>query len=84
MFKLLVDRQVTVADLRKETGLSSSTFTKLRRDETVTASVLLKIADYLDCDIEDLCEFIKTEDLEAYRTERSSVCFCRTAYGCPS
>lgn len=64
MFKLLVDRQVTVADLRKETGLSSSTFTKLRRDETVTISVLLKIADYLNCDIEDLCEFIRTEDLE--------------------
>ena len=64
MFKLLVDRQITVADLRKETVLSSSTFTKLRRNETVTISVLLKIADYLDCDIENLCEFIKTEDLE--------------------
>ena len=33
-FKLFVDRQVTVADLRKETGLSSSTFYKTteRRD----------------------------------------------------
>ena len=70
MFKLLVDRQVTVADLRKETGLSSSTFTKLRRDEAVTVSVLLKIADYLDCDIEDLCEFIKTEDLEEDKTTK--------------
>lgn len=64
LFKLLVDRQISVADLRKVTGLSSSTFTKLRRDEAVTLNVLLKIADYLDCNIEDLCEFIKTDGLE--------------------
>ena len=30
----------------------------------LSRDILLKIADYLDCDIEDLCEFIKTEDLE--------------------
>ena len=71
LFKLLIDRQITVADLRKETGLSSSTFTKLRRDEAVTISVLMRIADYLNCDIEDLCEFIRTEDNEEkYRTKR--------------
>lgn len=61
LFKLLVDRKITTAELRKETGLSSCVFTKLRRDEAVTISVLLKIAEYLDCDISDICEFIKEE-----------------------
>lgn len=42
LFKLLVDKNISVADLRKETGLSSSTFTKLRRNEAVTITVLLK------------------------------------------
>ena len=64
LFKLLVDRKITTAELRKETGLSSCVFTKLRRDEAVTISVLLKIAEYLDCDISDICEFIKEESDE--------------------
>ena len=58
LFKLLVDKQISAADLRKATGLSSCTFTKLRRNEPVTTSVLLKIGEYLNCDIGDLCEFI--------------------------
>lgn len=59
LFKLLVDKNISVADLRKETGLSSSTFTKLRRNEAVTITVLLKVCDYLDCNIEDVCSFEK-------------------------
>ena len=57
LFKLLVDKHISVADLRKETGLSSSTFNKIRRNEAVTITVLLKICEYLDCNIEDICSF---------------------------
>ena len=59
--KLLVDRKIQVAELRKETGLSSCTFTKLKRDEAVTINVLLKIAEYLKCDISDICEFVSRD-----------------------
>ena len=58
LFKLLVDKQISPAELRKATGLSSCTFTKLRRNEPVTTSVLLKIGEYLNCDIGDMCEFV--------------------------
>ena len=61
LFKLLVDRKISTAELRKETGLSSCVFTKLRRDEAVTINVLVKIAEYLDCDISDICEFVKDD-----------------------
>lgn len=61
LFKLLVDRKIQVAELRKETGLSSCTFTKLKRDEAVTINVLLKIAEYLKCDISDICEFVSRD-----------------------
>lgn len=61
LFKLLVDKNISVADLRKETGLSSSTFTKLRRNEAVTITVLLKVCDYLDCNIEYVCSFEKSK-----------------------
>ena len=47
--------------LRKELGMSTSTMSKLNKGEEVTLSVLLRICDYLDCDIGDICEAMKTE-----------------------
>lgn len=57
LWKLMIDQNVTSADLRKKTELSSCTMTKLRRNEPVTITALLKIADVLKCDISDMCEF---------------------------
>ena len=59
LWKLLIDKEMSKADLRKEVGIAPNTMTKLRRDEEVSMSVLLKIATYLDCDISDICEFVK-------------------------
>lgn len=35
--------------------------TKMRKDEEVSMAVLLKIVTYLECDISDICEFVKEE-----------------------
>ncbi len=59
LWKLLIDRKMSKADLRKAVEMSPNTMTKMRRDEEVAMSVLLKIATYLDCDISDICEFVK-------------------------
>jgi len=48
--------------LRNQAGLSSVTFTKLHKNQAVTLSVILKIADVLDCDAGDMMEFIKEDD----------------------
>lgn len=45
-------------------------FSKLKRDEAVTINVLLKIAEYLNCDISDICEFIKTDNTIIIRNTR--------------
>ena len=58
LWKLLIDRKMSKADLRKAVEMSPNTMTKMRRDEEVAMSVLLKIATYLDCDISDICEFV--------------------------
>ena len=63
LWKLLIDKKLTSADIRKQTELSSCTMSKLKRDEPVSITVLLKIATVLDCDISDICEFEK-KDLE--------------------
>ena len=59
LWKLLVDRKMSKADLRKAIEIAPNTLTKMRKDEEVSMSVLLKIASFLDCDISDICEFVK-------------------------
>ena len=60
LWKLLVDKKMSKADLRKAVDIAPNTLTKMRKDGEV--SVLLKIATYLDCDISDICEFVKDEE----------------------
>ena len=59
LWKLLIDKKMSKADLRKTAEIAPNTMTKLRRDEIVSMNILLKIAECLNCDIGDMCEFIK-------------------------
>lgn len=61
LWKLLIDKKLSKVELRKNADIAPNTMTKLRRDEPVSMLILMKIADYLDCDISDMCEFIKEE-----------------------
>ncbi|MGN0150277.1 MAG: helix-turn-helix domain-containing protein [Clostridia bacterium] len=62
LWKLLVDKKMSKADLRKAAEVAPNTMTKLRRDEVVSMTVLLKIADCLDCDISNICEFVREDN----------------------
>ena len=59
LWKLLIDKKMSKADLRKQAGLAPNTMTKLRRDEPVAMVVLEKICAALDADFGDLVEYIK-------------------------
>ena len=58
LWKLLVDKKMSKADLRRAAEISPNTMTKLRRDEEVSMSVLKRICEYLECNIGDICDFI--------------------------
>ena len=58
LWKILVDKELSKADLHKATGLSSSTMTKLRRSEDVSMEALRKICTLLKCNIGDIVEFV--------------------------
>lgn len=58
LWKLLVDKKMSKADLRKAAGISPNTMTRLRRDEEVTLAVLYKICFTLKVDIGDVMEFL--------------------------
>ena len=61
LWKLLVDRKMSKADLRKAAGIAPNTMTRLRRDEEVTLTVLNKICRVLAVDIGDVMEFINED-----------------------
>jgi DNA-binding Xre family transcriptional regulator len=61
LWKLLIDRRMSKADLRKALEMSPNTMTKMSRDEEVSMSIILKIANHLDCDISDMMELVKNE-----------------------
>ena len=56
--KLLVDRKMSKADLRKIAGIAPNTMTNLRRDQEVTLTVLGRICDVLNVNIGDIMEFL--------------------------
>lgn len=59
LWKLLVDKGMNKTRLRELTGLSTSTVSIMVRNEYVAMSVLDKICNALDCNIEDIVEHIK-------------------------
>jgi len=61
LWKLLVDKKMSKADLRKAAGIAPNTMTRLRRDEEVTLAVLNKICSTLNVDIGDIMEFTNDE-----------------------
>lgn len=64
LWKLLVDKKMSKADLRRAAEISPNTMTKLRRDEEVSMSVLKRICEYLECNIGDICDFIPVSKSE--------------------
>ena len=64
LWKLLVDKKMSKADLRKAAGIAPNTMTRLRRDEDVTLSVLSKICSTLNVDIGDIMEFMPEANLK--------------------
>ena len=62
LWKLMIDKGMPHrSDLRTLTGIGTNTLVKLSKNQQVSMDVLLKICNKLDCDISDICEFIKEE-----------------------
>ena len=64
LWKLLVDKKMSKADLRKAAGIAPNNMTRLRRDEEVTLTVLNKICSTLEVDIGDIMEFLPETPVE--------------------
>ena len=59
LWKLLIDKKMSVADMRKAADIAPNTVTRMKKDQEVTLNVLEKICDVLDVDFGDIIEFKK-------------------------
>jgi len=56
LWKTLEQKKIRKHDLMELAGISSTTLTKLNKNEIVALTVLVKICKALDCRIEDIME----------------------------
>ncbi|MCM1125303.1 MAG: helix-turn-helix transcriptional regulator [Lachnospiraceae bacterium] len=59
LWKILIDKNLQRKDLREALKISSSTFAKMSRGETVSMDVLMRLCEYLDCNIGDVVSFVE-------------------------
>lgn len=59
LWVLLIEKDITKPQLRKDLCLATGTMSKLNKGEEVALSVLLRICEYLNCDIGGICEAVK-------------------------
>ena len=64
LLKLLIDKRMKKTELRKMTGISPNTLTKLSNNEFVSMEVLVKICRALNCDVGDIVEVVQGSDSE--------------------
>lgn len=59
LWKLLIDRNMMKKDLREAAGLTTNTIAKMGKDQNVSTEILCKICTALNCEVDDIIEFVK-------------------------
>ena len=64
LWKLMIDKKTNKSELCKTLKISSSTMAKMTNEEMVAMSILEKICAELDCNIGDIVEFTKLDEVK--------------------
>lgn len=59
LWKLMIDKGLNKSELCEITGIGTNTLAKLSKNQPVSMEVLMKVCEKLDCDLTDVCGFIK-------------------------
>lgn len=62
LWVLLIQKDIAKVTMRRDLGFAAGTMSKLNKGEEVSLSILLRICEYLDCDIGDICEAVRLDD----------------------
>ena len=70
LWKLMIDKKLSKTELTHIAGISTNAMAKLGRDEDVRVNILEKICIALDCNVEDIVEFIAEQQWRRNEIER--------------
>lgn len=63
LFKLLIDRNLMKKDLCKMADISTTSVSKLAKDQNVNSEIIDKICKALECNVEDIMEYVPDKSI---------------------
>ena len=69
LWKLLIDKGMNKTQLGHAAGISTSTVSKLGKNESINMESMLKICRVLDCDIGDIVEMTESDEVQPCQNE---------------
>lgn len=57
LFKLMIDKKMSNAELVQKAGFSANIMTRLKKDEYISLESIEKICSALECNVDDVLEF---------------------------
>ncbi len=65
LFHILIDRDISNVQLQKMAGYSANITTRLKNNTYVSLESIEKICKVLDCNVDDILEFVPDEEASA-------------------
>lgn len=65
LWKILVDRNLSKTEMRKQTGISTNMLAKMGKEKPVSMETLARICLFLNCGIDDIVRIISDEESNA-------------------
>ena len=62
LFHLLIEKEMSNADLQREAGFSANIITRLKRNEYIKLQSIESICKALNCRVDDILDFVPEED----------------------
>ena len=62
LFHLLIEKEMSNADLQKQAGFSANIITRLKRNEYIKLQSIESICNVLNCGVDDILDFVTDED----------------------
>ncbi len=64
LLHMLIDKNMTIADLQKQAGYSANISTRLRNDTYISLETVEKICRVLNCKMDEIIEFVPDDGKE--------------------
>ena len=61
LFHLMIDKQISNAQLQERAGFSANIITRLQRNEYVSIESVERICRVMECGVDDILEFVPEE-----------------------